>query len=105
MLKFKMTEHALARSPRLVECMTTIGLGEVILTASNYTRHSKRYLTSTGVILVVSADEETLITGYMGNMGQVVSIYRENGYDKVPDRMYKMVKKNIVKYSYLLEMK
>ena len=106
MLLFEMTDHAkIERLDRLVECMTTIGVGEVILSARNYDRNSIRQLTSTGLILIVSADGKTLITGYMGNMSQVISIYRENGIEKLPNAMYKMVKRNVAKYSYLLEMK
>lgn len=104
MLKFEMTAHAIMRIPRLVECATTIGLGDIIMEASNYDRQSLRYLTSTGVIYIVGFDGK-LITGYMGNMSQVVSIYRENGIDRLPNSFYKMVKRNVVKYDYLLEMK
>lgn len=106
MLMYEMTMHAkVERLDRLVECVTHIGLGDVILTARNYDRSSIRQLTSTGIILVTSADGKTLITGYMGNISQVVSMYRDNGINKVPDRIYKMVKRNCEKYKFLLEMK
>lgn len=106
MLMFEMTDHAkVERLDRLVECVKRIGLGDVILTAPNYDRSSMRQLTSTGIILVVSADGKTLITGYMGNMSQVISIYRANGIDKLPNSIYKMVKRNCEKHKCLLEMK
>lgn len=107
MLKVEMTHHAKTdRLDRLVECNLKIGIGDIILTAqsSTYGRDTMRCLTDTGIILIMSMDGKTLVTGYMGNMSQVVSIYRENGIERIPNSMYKRVKSNNKKFAYLLQM-
>lgn len=108
MMKFEMTHHAREeRIDRLVKCVELIGVGEVILTASTEEetrRGVKRQLTSTGLVLVVNAQSNILITGYMGNLSQVVAIYRENGIERMPNSMHKQVKRNVEKYRFLLEM-
>jgi hypothetical protein len=108
MMKFEMTYHAKEeRIDRLVKCVELIGVGDVILTASNEEetrRGVKRQLTSTGLVLIVNAQSNILITGYMGNLNQVVAIYRENGIERMPNSMHKQVKRNVEKYKFLLEM-
>ena len=108
MMKFEMTYHAKEeRIDRLVKCVELIGVGDVILTASTEEetrRGVKRQLTSTGLVLVVNAQSNILITGYMGNLSQVVAIYRENGIERMPNSMHKQVKRNVEKYRFLLEM-
>lgn len=108
MMKFEMTYHAKEeRIDRLVKCVELIGVGDVILTASNEEetrRGIKRQLTSTGLVLIVNAQSNILITGYMGNLSQVVAIYRENGIERMPNSMHKQVKRNVEKYRFLLEM-
>ena len=108
MMKFEMTQHAkVDRIDRLVKCIELLGVGEVILTASNEEdtrRGIKRQLTSTGLVLIVSLESNILITGYMGNFSQVNAIYYENGIEKMPVSMRKQVKKNVEKYKFLLEM-
>jgi hypothetical protein len=108
MMKFEMTNHAkVDRLDRLVKCVELIGVGDVILTAENENdvrRGVKRQLTSTGLVLIVNSQSNILITGYMGNLNQVVAIYRENGIEKMPNSMHKQVKRNNEKYKFLLEM-
>jgi hypothetical protein len=108
MMKFEMTQHAkVDRIDRLVKCIELLGVGEVILTASNEEdtrRGIKRQLTSTGLVLIVSLESNILITGYMGNLSQVNAIYYDNGIEKMPVSMRKQVKKNVEKYKFLLEM-
>lgn len=108
MMKYEMTYHAREeRLDRLVKCVELIGVGDIILTAENdndRTRGIRRQLTSTGLILIVNASSNILITGYMGNMNQVVAVYRENGIQRLPNSMYKQVKRNTEKYRFLLEM-
>ena len=107
-MKFEMTYHAKEeRLDRLVKCIELVGAGDVILTAEgirDYRRGVVRQLTSTGLILIVNTETNALVTGYMGNMSQVVAIYRENGIEKLPNSMYKQVKRNVQKYKFLLEM-
>lgn len=108
MMKFEMTYHAqVERLDRLVKCIELVGVGDVILTAENirdYQQGTIRQLTSTGLILVVNPTTNALVTGYMGTLKQVSSIYKDNGYQKMPNSMYKQVKRNTEKYSFLLEM-
>lgn len=108
MMKFEMTYHAKEeRIDRLVKCIELIGVGDVILTAESirdYRQGTIRQLTSTGLILVVNSTTNALVTGYMGTLKQVNAIYRDNGYQKIPNAMYKQVKRNTEKYSFLLEM-
>lgn len=105
MMKFTMTDHALERMPRLMRCITEVGVGDVILTARDdlHTGGRSRWLTSTGLILIVAEKDNALITGYMGTMSQVVAIYKANGIDTIPSYMRKLVKKNMEKHKDLLK--
>ena len=105
MMKFTMTDHALERMPRLMRCITEVGVGDVVLTARDdlHTGGRVRWLTSTGLILIVAEKDNALITGYMGSMSQVVAIYKANGIDNIPSSMRKTVRKNAEKHKDLFK--
>lgn len=105
LMKFKMTDHALERLPRLAKCIEKIGVGDVVLYAKDelHTSGRVRWLTSTGLILIVSEEGNVLITGYMGSMSQVVAMYKANGIDNIPSSMRKTVRRNAEKHKDLFK--
>ena len=105
LMKFKMTDHALERLPRLATCIEEIGVGDVVLYAKDelHTSGRVRWLTSTGLILIVAEKDNALITGYMGTMSQVVAIYKANGIDNISSSMRKTVKRNAEKHKDLFK--
>lgn len=108
MMKYEMTRHAKTdRLDRLAKCVELIGVGDIILSVQTETdraKNTRKQLTSTGLILIVNAQTNILVTGYMGTMNQVVAIYRENGIQKMPNSMYKQIKTNSAKYAFLFDM-
>ncbi len=73
------------------------------VTAGNYGKIVKRiiyadcikYLTSNGLIFIVTKDNSYIITFYLARRNQIRPFYRD---EKVPARIYKMVEKNMKVY-------
>ena len=103
MMKFEMTTHAkVDRLDRLAACIEHLGVGEVVLEVERFDAVER--LTSTGLILIVNAQTNTLITGYAATINQMCGMYKSCGYNRVPDRIYKQVVKNSKKYAFLYRM-
>ena len=101
-MKVKMTRHAVEdRLDRLAACIEHLGVGEVVLENRHYGAIQK--LTSTGLCLVCGEDG-ILITGYMCEIRQCSAMYHANGYEKIPEGIYKTVVRNQKKYRFLLDM-
>ena len=103
MMKFEMTYHAKEdRLDRLAACIEHLGVGEVILEVERFGAMER--LTSTGIVLIVNAETNTLITGYAATIKQMYGMYKTCGYERVPDRIYKQVVRNSKKYAFLYKM-
>lgn len=101
-IKVKMTRHASEdRLDRLVACIQHLGVGEIVLENEHYGAIQK--LTSTGLCLVCGKDD-LLITGYMCTIQQCSAMYIANGYERVPEKIYKTVTRNQKQYKFLLDM-
>lgn len=102
-ITIKMTYHArVERVERIEAIAQTIGITKPTLEYIDR-RDNKRYqLTTTGIILVLALDEDKLITAFMANIDQVNKLYHLCGKKQVSPKIYKKVKKNLEKYSYLL---
>lgn len=102
-MRFNMTYHAqVERIDRLTACIQHLGFNEIIKVqeSNRHGRNVTRQLTDTGIILVVGEDGQ-LITGFMGTVAQVASMY---GDARPPQHIINKAKKNVQKYKFLLKM-
>lgn len=102
MMTIQMSYHAhTERADRLAACIECIGVGHVVYETPNYKREREAVtrVTSTGLILVVSKDTNTVITGYAATPKQIAGIYK----GKTPQSLYNRVKKNYEKFRFLYE--
>ena len=92
------THVSVERFDRIEYIIDTIGLGDSIIMEANIKNPQnimrKMQLTNTGVILVKPVDREVVITAWIASLNQVVQIYRTRGYAKMPEYVYRLVKKN-----------
>lgn len=96
-MKTNMTYHARKdRMDRIEFILDNVGLGEVVAeTASKDSRGGTIRLTSTGVIIVVSADNRTIVTTYIASVSQAIRVYSAAHYTtKLPNALYKKVAAN-----------
>ena len=98
-----MTYHARVERAKRVEAIAqTIGITRPILEYVDEA-DSKRYqLTTKGIVLVLALNEDRLITAFMANIDQVSKLYHLCGKKQINPKIYKVVQKNLEKYSYLL---
>lgn len=100
MEKFIPTKHLTEdRMDRVVFIATTIGFGEIVEEFYIEDNHGKHYeyVTSTGVIIVKGLDRKTIVTMFIGRMGQVKRLY---GDREIPQKLKMVVKKNEKKKLY-----
>lgn len=93
---------ALDREDRALRILTTIGLGEELITVpwpDSDGRPALRTLTSTGVILCKNKDTKKVCTMFIANPSQVRRMYGQN---HCPDYIYNIVKKNQVRFADIL---
>lgn len=92
-----MTIHAREdRRSRLEYIVDTIGIGEIIATAENKDyRGGYCKLTSTGVVIVFSKDNKTVVTAFIADVTQAASIYKADKKVRcMPDSLYRRIKGN-----------
>lgn len=107
MLVATMTAHVVNdRLDRLAACVEHLGMSKFVLEVpSSYgSKKATMCLTSTGIILVMDKQTNTVITGYMAEVKQVAWMYHRAGYSRVPDKMMNRIHKNCSRYAYLLTM-
>jgi len=98
-MKTNMTYHARKeRCSRIDYIIDTVGIGDVIAsiaTTDSLGRKGFQKLTNTGVIIVLSADEHTVVTTYIATLGQACAIYKTDKNCKfLPDGLYKKINNN-----------
>ena len=94
------TKHLLEdRADRVVFIATTIGFGEILEEFYIEDNHGKHfaYVTSTGVIIIKGLDKKTVVTMYIGRMGQIKKLYGERD---IPSGLKVVVKRNEKKKYY-----
>ena len=98
-----MTYHArVERAKRVKAIAQTIGITRPILEYIDEADHKRYQLTTKGIVLVLALNEDRLITAFMANINQVSKFYHLCGKKQVSPKIYKVVQKNLEKYSYLL---
>lgn len=105
-MEVNLTYHArVERIDRLAAIIECLSVGKIILEVYDK-RHkgSILCLTSTGIVLVKSAKDGRIVTGYMANMDQLHAMYYSIGQRHIPPRIFNRVSKNVQLYSFLLEM-
>lgn len=103
MRKVNMSYHAkIERIDRLAACVEHIGIGEIVLEIERY--GAVEQFMDNGLVLIINPATNTLITGYMATIKQMYAMFMENGYTKIPDRIYKTVRTNSKKYAFLYDM-
>ena len=102
MTTMKMSYHArVERIDRLVACMTTLGYNEFAYRIPDPRNAEHIYLiTDTGIILVVGADDGSVVTGYMATIDKITALF----HGKVPVALRNKVVHNEKKYKFLLKM-
>ena len=97
------------RINRLSKLIEVLGLNDdgFILEARNkiHDNGTTSCLTSTGIIIIKNTENGNLVTGYMATEKQVVGMYRSAGYNKVPNKVMRTVRRNNKKYAFLLNIK
>lgn len=103
-----MSQHAINdRMDRLVSCIQAVGVGEIVFACkSNRTKYTDSLVvncvTSTGLVLIVDITHNRLITGYLGTVPRVMGLYKSSGLERMPDWLFKILRKNEKKFSFLL---
>jgi hypothetical protein len=103
-----MSQHAINdRMDRLVSCIQAVGVGEIVFACkSNRTKYADSLVvncvTSTGLVLIIDIAQNRLITGYLGTVPRVMGLYKSSGLDRMPDWLFKLLRKNEKKFSFLL---
>lgn len=102
MLTMKMTYHArVERIDRIVACIQHLGVNEIVLEVRDNLKPDHIYsITDTGIILVRSYYDGTLITAYMATLPKIIALCQGN----VPPALKKRVINNNKRYKFLLEM-
>lgn len=105
--KTLVSDHAKKdRIDRLTACLTTIGYNDFSLIVEDTKRgnNTTKYLTDTGIMIIRDTDTKRIVTGYMATVQQAIRMYREAGYERMPNGMYKRIVRNNEKYKELLDM-
>ena len=105
--KTLVSDHAKEdRIDRLTACLTTIGYNDFALIVEDTKRgnNTTKYLTDTGIMIIRDTDTKRIVTGYMATVQQAIRMYREAGYERMPNGMYKKIVRNNEKYKELLNM-
>ena len=100
MEKFIPTNHLIEdRADRVVFIATTIGFGETVEEFYVNDNHGAHYecVTSTGVIIIKGLDRKTVVTMYIGRMGQIKHLY---GDREIPRGLKTVIKRNEKKKYY-----
>lgn len=93
----KMSYHAhVERFDRIVTLIEQVGIGEIVASQEHYASKSGRRMsiTTTGIALIISNDDNTLITAFAPDIGLVTSFFRTLGFHEVPTQVYRSVLKN-----------
>lgn len=100
---YKLSYHAqYERSERIVYLMTEVGLGEELLTIMD--KGQRVRLFDTGVALVLDANEDIVVTGYLASMEKVVAMWcLYHHTDKVPQNILRDIIKANLKHAFALE--
>ena len=102
MMTIQMSYHAhTERADRLAACIECIGVGHVVYEVANYRRDREAVtrVTSTGLVLIMNKNTNTVITGYAATPKQIAGIYQ----GKAPQSLFNRVKKNYEKFRFLYE--
>lgn len=105
-VKTPVSDHAkVDRIERLTACLTTLGYEDFVLVVEDTKRknNTTKYLTDTGIMVIRDTDTGRIVTGYMATVQQAARMYREAGYKKMPNGMYKKISRNNEKYKELLD--
>lgn len=103
MMKIEMTYHAsVERVDRLAACVEHLGMSKFVIEVPDRKyKGTKRCLTSTGIMMIISQTTGELITGWMASPAQVCSLYAGK---RVPQKLYNRVVKNNQMYAFLQEL-
>lgn len=94
-----MTRHAKdERFERLSRLVDAIGVGNEYERFIDEEEDVIRCIMDNGMLIILGATNKKMITGYMMEVNQVVSIYKRNGRNHVPEKIYKVVCENKRKY-------
>ena len=98
-MKKNMTYHArFDRTNRIEYIINTIGIGNVVAeisTVDNQGRKGFQKLTDTGVIIILSGDNKTIVTAYIATPDQACAVYKTaKKVSRMPDGLYSRVRKN-----------
>lgn len=99
-----MTKHCSRRIERITHIHKEIGLGDVVCEKYVHTMRDKEfgyggryvYLTTTGVILVITEDKQTLITLYLATLAEAISMFK--GYAEIPNEVCERIRFNETRY-------
>lgn len=101
------SEERINRLTKLIEVLGLDDEGFVLETRNDLAHNNgtTSCLTSTGIIIIKNTKNGNLVTGYMATEKQVVGMYRSAGYNKVPNKIMRTVRRNNKKYAFLLNIK
>ena len=91
------------RVDRLMTIMENIGIGEIVVEfpSSNYLGSIIHAITDTGVLLVLSPTDRTLITAFMCTIERANAIYRNNLNTNPPPFLINKITKNLQRKKFL----
>lgn len=93
-MKKNMTYHSeVERAKRNAKIIDLVGdFGDYVLEVVR-ADHRTEIVTSTGLIIIKSADQMN-VTFYIGSVEKVSALYHCAGYHRMPNYLYKVVKRN-----------
>ena len=96
---YKLSYHAqVERAERIVYLMTEIGLGEELLTIVDNGKRVRMF--DTGVVLVLSLDEDVVVTGYLASMEKAIAMWcRCYNTDAIPQHILRPIIKANFKHA------
>lgn len=104
---YTLSYHArVERANRITAILTYVGLGQPIFSGIDALHKNHVFhITNTGVIVVVDEKTKTIITMYLLTLEKLYALFRRQGYDHVGYNLDEVVKKNQIRYKWILKIK
>ena len=91
---YKVSAHLIQdRGDRIVEISKRMGFGEIAYSFKEATKTEA--ITTTGVLVVLSKDEKTIITMYPATLEKATALFRKNSFKTIPNEIYKVIQNNL----------
>lgn len=95
-----LTYHAqFERAERFAKLEETLGFTSIVMEAISVKRNVKFCVTSSGILIIKNLQNDYVITAYMLDAKELITISRLAGKKQVPPKLMKRVEKNMVRHA------